>query len=280
MQIKEAYVALVTSLEITMGRREARSVAQIVFEDVIRWRSDQNDRSLSDDEQQALQPIQERLQNGEPVQYVLGMADFYGLRFKVSPAVLIPRPETEELVYEMLQRGKNVHWETGLDIGTGSGCIPISLKKNNPAWSLTGLDVSAAALSIAEENAGLNGVEVKWVEMNILVRSKWASLPDYDFIVSNPPYIPVREKEVMTASVINYEPGLALFVPDDDPFLFYRTIIEFSLEKLRPKGALFFEVNEYNAQKLLKLVPQDFFGNVELLQDLQGKDRMLYAQRS
>lgn len=273
-------MALVTSLEITMGRREAQSVAQIVFEDVFRWRSDQNDRSLSDDEQQALQPIQERLQNGEPVQYVLGMADFYGLRFKVSPAVLIPRPETEELVYEMLQRGKDVNWETGLDIGTGSGCIPISLKKNNPAWSLTGLDVSAAALSIAEENADLNGVEVKWLEKNILERSKWASLPDYDFIVSNPPYIPVREKEVMTASVIDYEPGLALFVPDDDPFLFYRTIIEFSLEKLRPKGALFFEVNEYNAQKLLKLVPQDFFGNVELLQDLQGKDRMLYAQRS
>jgi len=280
MQIKETYIALVVALESSIGRREAQSVAQIVFEDVFQWRSDQNDRLLSAEETKALQGIQQRLLQGEPMQYILGMADFYGLRFKVNPVVLIPRPETEELVYEILQSGRSTAWKSGLDIGTGSGCIPISLKKNKPEWSLTGLDVSAAALSVAEENADLNGVEVKWLEKNILEKAEWVSLPDYDFIVSNPPYIPHREKEVMTSGVIDYEPGLALFVPDDDPFLFYRTIIEFSLEKLTPKGALFFEVNEFNAQGLLKLVPQEFFQSVELLQDLQGKDRILYAQRT
>lgn len=279
MSTNEAFHDLIKSLENVMETREARNVAQIVFEDNLAWKQGQNARLLSQTELEELNRIEERLLSGEPLQYVLGMADFYGLKFKVSPAVLIPRPETEELVYHMLELAKQYDWHNGLDIGTGSACIPISLKKNRPDWTLTGMEVSQAALEVAKENAVLNGVEVNWIRASVLERNTWTDLPDYDFIVSNPPYIPYREKEVMTSSVIDFEPALALFVPDDDPLLFYRTIIDLAVQKLRPAGALFFEVNEFNATSLLKLIPKENFGRIELIKDMQGKDRMLYAQR-
>lgn len=279
MTIQEALTQFVEALRSITDEREALSIAQIVFEDVFQWTRQQQDRIFAPEEEKALHQLQARLQTGEPLQYVLGMADFYGLRFKVNPSVLIPRPETEELVFEVLQRGKGKDWQTGLDIGTGSGCIPISLKKNFPAWSLSGMDVSAEALSVASDNAILNKVEVAWLQRDILLPEASLGLPNFDFIVSNPPYIPQREKQVMSSRVLDFEPPLALFVPDEDPFLFYRRITEFAVEKLNPQGALFFEVNEFNAKTLLEQMPQSFFGRIELLQDLQGKDRILYAQR-
>ncbi|MBX2873219.1 MAG: peptide chain release factor N(5)-glutamine methyltransferase [Saprospiraceae bacterium] len=280
MNAKEAYHQLVTSLESAMDTREAANVALIVFEDTLSWKQDQVSRVLSQSELQELIPIEERLLAGEPLQYVLGMADFYGLKFKVSPAVLIPRPETEELVYQILASGKQYSWKSGLDIGTGSGCIPISLKKDRPDWAMSGIDVSEAALTIASANASLNEVEIDWKWQDILDKDSWSKLPTFDFIVSNPPYIPQRERSLMHSTVIDHEPALALFVPDEDPFLFYRTIMQLAMQKLNPGGALFFEVNEFNAKALLKLVPDGLFDTVKLIPDMQGKDRILYGQVS
>ena len=280
MTMKEAYDQLIDELKPILEAREAANVALIVFEDVFEWNRAQTNRSMTRTEQDELGQIKGRLLKGEPLQYVLGMADFYGLRFKVNQAVLIPRPETEELVYQILEQGKRYPWKTGLDIGTGSGCIPISLKNNRQDWELSGIDVSVEALAVAQENAALNEVEVVWNSLNILDRKAWASIPSYDFIVSNPPYIPDREREIMTSSVIDFEPALALFVPDDDPFLFYRTILDLAIKKLNRGGALFFEVNEFNAEELLGLVPGGVFETVELIQDMQAKHRILYAQLS
>lgn len=279
MTIKEAFVQLVESLRSITEDREAGNIAQIIFEDVFHWSSPQQDRPFTSEESQLLAILLDRLQSGEPLQYVLGVADFYGLKFKVDASVLIPRPETEELVFQIISHGKKMDWQSGLDIGTGTGCIAISLKKNCPEWSLSGLDVSEQALEIARENAAINEVEIDWLALSILDEDHWVDVPKYDFIVSNPPYIPYKEKAVMSARVIDFEPDSALFVPDDDPFLFYRTIIAFSLAKLKPHGALFFEVNEFNGQLLLDMIPTPFYSQAELLKDLQGKDRILYAQR-
>ncbi len=262
-----------------METREATNVALIVFEDTLNWKPGQSSPLLSKIELQELTQIKDRLLLGEPLQYVLGMADFYGLKFKVNPAVLIPRPETEELVYQILERGNQYPWKNGLDIGTGSGCIPISLKKNRLDWAVTGMEVSEAALEVAIDNAALNKVEISWTRADVLDRNTWIDLPSYDFIVSNPPYIPYREKEVMARSVLEFEPELALFVPDDDPFLFYRTILDLADQKLNPNGGMFFEVNEFNAHTLIDVVSRAMFNTVELIQDMQGKYRILYAQR-
>lgn len=280
MTTKEAHDQLMNALQVLMAAREASNVTLIVFEDVFEWKRDHPIRLMSEAEQEKFDEVKSRLLIGEPLQYILGLADFYGLKFRVSPAVLIPRPETEELVYQILEQGKQYPWETGLDIGTGSGCIPISLKKNHPNWRLSGMDISAEALEVAKENALINGVEVLWERQSILDREAWSSLPTYDFIVSNPPYIPDREREIMSSSVLDFEPSLALFVPDDDPFLFYRTIVDLAARKLNPGGALFFEVNEFNAEELLVFVPEGVFETVELIQDMQGKHRIFYAQRS
>lgn len=279
MAIKVAFTQLTEWLKSITDDREALNMAHLIFEDVFHWTIHAADRPFSEREQKQLASIQTRLQTGEPLQYVLGMADFYGLKFKVNPSVLIPRPETEELVFEILNRGREKSWQKGLDIGTGSGCIPISLKKNFPAWSMTGLDISGGALSLAKDNAVLNEVEVEWLQQDILQEAGWSTLANFDFIISNPPYIPEQEKRLMSPRVTDFEPEVALFVPDQDPFLFYRTIMTLAVEKLRPKGALFFEVNEFNAKSLLEQVPRPFFSSAELLPDLQGKDRILYAQR-
>ncbi len=278
MTAKEAYHHLVGSLQANMDAREAANVTSIVFEDVFDWKQGHDNRPLSNLEQDKLGQIGHRLLTGEPLQYVLGMADFYGLKFRVSPAVLIPRPETEELVYQILERAKDRSWKTALDVGTGSGCIPISLKKSRPNWVVSGMDVSQEALIVARENADLNEVNVLWKKQDVLASQDWNTLPSYDLIISNPPYIPNREREIMTSSVLDFEPELALFVPDEDPFLFYRTILQMASIKLNPGGALFFEVNEFNARGLLELVPEGLFEFVELIQDMQGKDRMLYGQ--
>lgn len=280
MTAKEAYHHLVGSLQANMDAREAANVTSIVFEDVFHWKQGHDNRPLSNLEQDKLGQIGHRLLTGEPLQYVLGMADFYGLKFRVSPAVLIPRPETEELVYQILEKAKDRSWKTALDVGTGSGCIPISLKKSRPDWIVSGMDVSQEALEVARENADLNEVNVLWKKQDVLASQGWDTLPNYDLIISNPPYIPNRERQIMTSSVLDFEPGLALFVPDEDPFLFYRTILQMASIKLNSGGALFFEVNEFNARGLLRHVPEGLFESVDLIQDMQGKDRIFYGQKT
>lgn len=279
MTIKEAFEQTKAALQAQMEDREAENVMRILFEDAFDWTSGQPARSFLAKEQDQLSAILERLQANEPLQYILGEADFYGLKFEVTPAVLIPRPETEELVFQILEAGKNKEGQKGLDIGTGSGCIPIFLKKNRPDWSLTGMDISEEALQVARRNALKNEVEVNWIVQDVLDEEAWDKLGRYDFIVSNPPYIPLEEKKVMPRQVLDYEPALALFVENDNALIFYRKIHDLAIRSLSVGGSLFFELNEFNARAVQAMVDLRFFTEAVLLPDMQGKDRMLYCQK-
>ncbi|MFN4254603.1 MAG: peptide chain release factor N(5)-glutamine methyltransferase [Saprospiraceae bacterium] len=272
---------LTADLTPRYGHSEARSIARIVFEDAFGTKS-YSEKKFNPEEATIFADIRARLLRGEPVQYVVGQAAFFGSMFRVSPAVLIPRQETEELVDWALQILKTLHSATPkiLDIGTGSGCIPIILKKQWPQAELTATDISHDALEIAQENAQQHDVFVHFQANNILDREGWATLPEFDLIVSNPPYIPRSEAELMPDWVKDHEPHLALFVLDEQPLLFYETIADFALEKLRPGGALLFECNEFNAKKVHHLLFEKGFSGVELRRDLLGKPRMVGGWQS
>jgi len=254
------------------GGPEARSILRIVYEDVLGLYSLQ--RPLTAEQEAKLRPIQRRLLKGEPLQYVLGQADFYGYKFRVSPAVLIPRQETEELVQMILdQHGKQPL--RLLDVGTGSGCIPITLKLKRPAWQVEAVDISPEALQIARLNAERLGAKVGFQQYDILDTAQWPALPQYDIIVSNPPYIPPSETKHVPPHVLQHEPHLALFTETEDALVFYRTIATFARQQLRPGGWLYFELNEFNGEQVLEVVEKQGFKLVELERDLNGKWRML-----
>ncbi|TXG39375.1 peptide chain release factor N(5)-glutamine methyltransferase [Seonamhaeicola maritimus] len=225
-----------------------------------------------------------QLKEEKPIQYILGETEFYGLQFKVNDDVLIPRPETEELVDWILnchsERSEESSELSVLDIGTGSGCIAISLAKQLPNAKVYALDVSKKALKVAIMNAELNNVEIEFIEHNIL-NPRHAELVSasqkFDVIVSNPPYVRVKEKELMKQNVLNNEPHLALFVDDDNPLLFYKAICEFSKSNLKEEGRLFFEINEYLGNDMEELLKNYNFKNIELKQDIFEKDRMIKA---
>ena len=219
----------------------------------------------------------DRLKTFEPIQYIIGETEFFGLPFKVNSHTLIPRPETEELVQLILDevsqfKNKSELLEV-LDIGTGSGCIAISLAKNLPRAQVSALDISNDALMVAKKNAEINQVSLSFFECNILTCQ---SLPrNYDIIVSNPPYVRELEKEFMEANVLAHEPGLALFVEDSDPLLFYRKIAALAKVNLKPNGALFFEINEYLGEDMASLLEDMGFQRIEIKKDIYGKDRIL-----
>ncbi|WP_282136114.1 peptide chain release factor N(5)-glutamine methyltransferase [Seonamhaeicola maritimus] len=223
-----------------------------------------------------------QLKEEKTIQYILGETEFYGLQFKVNNDVLIPRPETEELVDWVIreQESNNQKPVTILDIGTGSGCIAISLAKQLPNAKVYALDVSKEALKVAKTNAELNNVEIEFVEDSILdLRDKGllSECPKFDVIVSNPPYVREKEKELMKPNVLHNEPHLALFVNDDNPLLFYKAICKFSKLNLKDKGELFFEINEYLGSNMQELLKNYNFKNIELKQDIFKKDRMIKA---
>lgn len=231
------------------------------------------DRRLTETEAEKFQKAILRLQNHEPVQYIIGETEFYGLPFKVNKHTLIPRPETEELV-EWILSGFPPSGARGiLDIGTGTGCIAISLAKNLPNAKISALDISEEALKIAEANAKLNKVEIDFFQTDILAAE---TLPKkYDVIVSNPPYVRELEKKQMQQNVLKYEPHSALYVKDEDPLLFYRAISRLAKNHLNPGGKLFFEINEYLAYEMTELLKAAGFKNIEIKKDIYGKDRML-----
>lgn len=239
------------------------------------------DRNFNDDTLEKLISAVDRLSKKEPIQYILGETEFCGLTFNVASGVLIPRPETEELVSLISSDFQNV--EKGLrllDIGTGSGCIAVSLAKSLPTAVLTAWDVSTDALKIAQENATLNQVDVQFEKKDILTY-----LPDtldkgtWDLIVSNPPYVTQSESSEMEANVLDFEPHLALFVDNADPLLFYRTITDLAIGLLKPSGSLYFEINSRFGNETLELIQTYPFKEVVLLQDLSGKDRFIRAKR-
>ena len=232
----------------------------------------------------------ERLQRYEPIQYIIGDTEFYGLNFKVDTSVLIPRPETEELISWILEdvkaRELNSKPLNILDIGTGSGCIAISLARHLPKAKVFAVDVSKAALKIAKANALYNKVDVEFIEGDILKlnsNSFFSLVKDapkgnnerFDIIVSNPPYVRELEKDLMTDNVLKYEPHIALFVKDDDALLFYRKITQLSKQILSSTGQLYFEINEYLGEDTQLLMKKEGFEHIKLKQDIFEKDRMI-----
>jgi release factor glutamine methyltransferase len=224
--------------------------------------------------QKKIEDAIQRLEQEEPIQYIIGSTEFYGLNFKVTPSTLIPRPETEELVDWIIKEHDNC--KTLLDIGTGSGCIAIAIGKNLPNARVSGLDISEETLEIARGNALDNRTKVDFRKMDII---ETTSLPGtYDLIVSNPPYVRETEKAQMKDNVLKYEPARALFVSDDDPLLFYRHIAALSKTALKDRGWLLFEINEYLGEEMISLLKGSGFENIELKKDFRGKDRFIQGQ--
>lgn len=219
---------------------------------------------------QEIEVILQKLRAHEPIQYVFGHTEWMGLDLRVTPATLIPRPETAELVEWVLHVADKNKPLRVLDIGTGSGCIAIALKKAAPNWQVTGLDISNEALEVAKENAQRNNVTIHWQQADIL---SLCSLPMVDLIVSNPPYICEKEKVDMQARVLDYEPARALFVPDNDPLLFYRKIAS-----LKGAPILFFEINEAYGEQVCSMLRTIGYTNVELKKDMYGKTRMVFGR--
>jgi release factor glutamine methyltransferase len=218
-----------------------------------------------------------QLKQQRPIQYILGKAHFYKLQFVVNEHVLIPRPETEELVDLIIRELKQTTASDILDIGTGSGCIAIVLKKNLPMATVAALDISEEALNIAAQNAAQNQVIVSFFKQDILnTNTLPAAAPrQFDCIVSNPPYICFSESKDMQQNVLDHEPHLALFVPDEDPLLFYKRIADFALTNLKPKGKLYFEINAAYGLETKEMLKKKGFKNVILLSDLNNKNRIL-----
>ncbi|WP_353148534.1 peptide chain release factor N(5)-glutamine methyltransferase [Flavobacterium sp.] len=238
------------------------------------------DFEVSETDFEKWQSIISELKTEKPIQYITGEAWFYGLRFEVNENTLIPRPETEELVEWIVDglkiKGKG---QRVLDIGTGSGCIPIALKKEIPSAQVSAIDISEKALKMARKNALNNQVEVNFIQQDILQTSNLQISKSsnflFDVIVSNPPYVRNLEKHEIKKNVLDYEPHLALFVDDSDALLFYRKIAQLALKSLTPNGKLFFEINQYLAKETVELVEQLGFKNIELRKDFIGNDRMI-----
>ena len=269
------------------------------------------EKELNNDQALKLTDMLARLQTGEPIQYILQRTEFYGLPFMVNPSVLIPRPETEELVEWILslsgerfrqgerlgkgerseegerqkvkgERSEELYWPSILDIGTGSGCIAISLKKNLPAVRVSAIDISDGALQTAKENAVLNEVDVNFIHADILnskFKTQNSKLSTYNIIVSNPPYVTLDDKKQMHSNVTDFEPHTALFVPEHDPLVFYKAIADFALLNLASGGLLFFEINENFGNETRDMLNTKGFRDVTVRKDMSGRDRMIKAQR-
>ena len=276
------YRQLWTSLLDLYDRQEAQSIVRMVLDS--RFGLDLTAivcggvEALSEAQQSALSAIMSRLRTGEPVQYVLDEAWFCGVRFHVAPGVLIPRSETEELCRMILadetRPGRRV-----LDIGTGSGCIAITLALNLPEAKVSAIDISDQALTIARGNAAALGASMDFIKQDILDRSQaGAAGAIFDVIVSNPPYVTVSEKKDMQSNVLDHEPSLALFVPDDDALRFYRAIADYAIGCLSTGGKLYFEINPLFAQPLELMLKEKGFDNVGIVDDSFGKARFAKAQ--
>lgn len=273
------------SLHEIYGNDEAESIFLVALQAVLQYK--RADYLLKKDELVAAKPLAQlqnilaELETGKPLQYILGETVFYGLPFKVSSAVLIPRPETEELV-EWVIESSELADVTGsslriLDIGTGSGCIAVSLKKAMPNAKVSALDVSQEAIDIAGSNATLNEADINLIKADIRT---FSTSQKFDVIVSNPPYITNQEKEAMHNNVLNHEPHLALFVTDEKPLEFYESIADFAWLTLSDMGLLFFEINEHLGKETVEMLSSKSFINIELKKDMQGKDRMIKCEKA
>ncbi|SMO44685.1 peptide chain release factor N(5)-glutamine methyltransferase [Solitalea koreensis] len=284
---------LVEQLKTIYDINEARSITSIVLQHILQLSRTQlsisKEKELTDQQVRSFEMLTEELMLGKPIQYVLGETEFYSCRIKVNENVLIPRPETEELVDWIIksvighQSTVKETQDSGfktldlkiLDICTGSGCVPIALKKNIPEAEVSACDISHEALEMAMKNAVLNKTEIRFFNSDVLSSSFSHSITStFNVIVSNPPYVRNLEKQLMHKNVLEFEPHLALFVEDHDALIFYRKITEFAKSKLQPGGMLFFEINEAYGNEIAELLGQNNFTEIEIRKDMFGKDRM------
>lgn len=260
---------------------EIRSLTHLIFKETCQFEPHQlllyKDKELSEATREQIKRIVERLLANEPIQYILGKTTFYDYTFHVTPAVLIPRPETEELV-DLIVHSEKAEGLQLLDVGTGSGCIAISLAKQLKQAKVTALDISHEALEVARTNALANKADVNFIQEDILSYDG-AELEKLDFIVSNPPYVTYQEKDEMKQNVLAYEPHTALFVTNNDPLLFYRAIAQFGLRNLKEGGRLYFEINSTLGQETLKLLIEVGYHECTLIKDLSQRDRIIKALR-
>lgn len=286
MTTGEAYIDFTKEIKTVYEEREAETISDWVFENVIgmkRWerRANQN-KELKDSEYLQLQKYLKELLQHKPVQYVLSEAWFYKMKFFVNGNVLIPRPETEELVEWIVNefevgnpnssKTKNI-----LDIGSGSGCISIALKKELPRANIIALDISEKALEVAQKNARDLDASVDFLQIDFLDEDKWSTHLQYDIIVCNPPYIPLKEKDNLGRNVIDFEPAVALFVEDENPFIFYQKIAKFSKNHLNANGRIYLEVHELQAEDIKEILENEGF-TATIKKDIYGKNRMVMGK--
>ncbi|HEY6144251.1 MAG TPA: peptide chain release factor N(5)-glutamine methyltransferase [Flavobacterium sp.] len=282
MKIKDYRTQFIQELSSIHDLGEAESFFYLILEDKKQLKridlALNPDLIFSEEEIQLWNSILEPLKQEIPIQYLLGKTSFYGLDFEVNENVLIPRPETEELVEWIINSNSKIERLKDLkilDIGTGSGCIAISLAKNIPNAQVFAIDVSEKALATAQKNAVINDVNVSFLLKNILETEDLEQ--QFDIIVSNPPYVRDLEKVEIKKNVLDNEPHLALFVDDNDALIFYRKIAELAQKNLSPNGQLFFEINQYLGKEMIDLLEKMNFKNIELRKDIYGNDRMMKA---
>ena len=288
MRIKEAHQHLIKSIHPLYESREAKSIADWVIEDLTGMTRSgiliHHDAELKEEQEKKINQYTTELIHGRPIQYVLSNAWFMGQPFFVDERVLIPRPETEELVGLVKSIYKH-SLETNekmllADIGTGSGCIAISLKKNFPTFEIWGIDKSEGALEVASMNAKKLNATIRLEKNDILDDADDEMLPVFDIIVSNPPYIPLKDKNDIEPVVFNHEPHLALFVNNESPLEFYNSILSFSNQHLTRGGMIFFETHAEYANEVASLMEEFDFENVEIKKDIYGKDRIVFGKKS
>ncbi len=286
MTTEQFYNYFLSELERIYEKREASNIAEWVFENVThlkKWEIRRNKDELNDMQRSQLERYLHDLLNHKPVQYVLEEAWFYKMKFFVNENTLIPRPETEELVSWIVNDIKS-NYEKGfgdlkiLDIGTGTGCIAISIKKELQQCDLTALDISEDSLFVARKNADELKVNIRLIKIDFLDETNWKQLDIYDVIVSNPPYIPLEEKDILSANVNRFEPSIALFVPNEDPFIFYNKIAKFAQTQLESSGKIYVETHEKYAKEISEIFKGYNF-ETEIRKDIYGKERMIKSRR-
>lgn len=270
-----------SQLSTLYSKQEIESLSKLIFEKVLGLSRlevflNQNE-IISAANLAQIKEIIARLTQFEPIQYIFGETEFYGLILKVGPEVLVPRPETEELVDWIIHEYKYLSPNI-LDIGTGSGCIPIALIKNIPGASAEGWDISLEALKIAKENAQINQVTVGFTFVDILSPSIPFREEKYDIIVSNPPYVTLSEQQLMARNVTDFEPPIALFVADNEALIYYRAIADVAKDLLKPGGKIYFEINERYGNETTEVLQSKGFINIVLKKDINGKDRMVRGE--
>ena len=284
MTISEAYIDFTEKLKTVYEDREAENISDWIFENVTglkKWERRANKKiELSENHFKKIENYLAKLLKHTPVQYVLNEAWFYKMKFFVNENVLIPRPETEELVEWIINDLKNAGADSKatniIDIGTGSGCIAIALKKELKNLFVSALDASDFALEVARKNSKDLNAEINFLHFDFLNENEWQLLHKFDIIVSNPPYIPLKEKDLLAKNVTQYEPEIALFVKDNDPFIFYKKIAEFSKTHLKPQGKIYVEVHETYANEVKNIFENSGYKS-EIKKDIYGKERMVKA---